>query len=77
MLPDPLHPAVVHFPMVFVVLLPIFAAVALWLIHRGRDARRSWALPLLLSVALALSAYMALQTFDTFDVTSKKFPSSI
>jgi hypothetical protein len=62
MLPNPLHPAVVHFPMVFVVLLPIFAGAALWLIHRGRDARKIWAMPLLLSVALALSAYMALQT---------------
>jgi uncharacterized membrane protein len=62
MLPDPLHPAVVHFPLVLVVLLPIFAAGALWVIRRGANARRSWALPLMLSAALSLSAYLALQT---------------
>lgn len=62
MLPNPLHPAVVHFPMVLVVLLPIFAAGALWVIRRGSHARRSWAIPLLLSAALAGSAYLALQT---------------
>lgn len=62
MLPNPLHPAVVHFPLVLVILLPIFAAGALWVIHRGGHVRRSWAIPLLLSAALAGSAYLALQT---------------
>ena len=62
MLPNPLHPAVVHFPLVLVVLLPFFAATALWVIRRGGNARRSWAIPLVLSAALAFSAYMALQT---------------
>lgn len=62
MLPNPLHPAVVHFPLVLVVLLPIFAAGALWVIGRGARARHSWVIPLLLSAALAGSAYMALQT---------------
>lgn len=62
MLPDPLHPAVVHFPIVLVVLLPIAALVALWAIHRGRPARWTWAVPLSLSAALALSAWVALQT---------------
>jgi uncharacterized membrane protein len=62
MLPDPLHPAVVHFPLVLVVLLPFFAAGALWVIRRGGDPRRTWAIPFLLSAVLAFSAYMALQT---------------
>jgi uncharacterized membrane protein len=62
MLPEPLHPAVVHFPMVLVVLLPIAALLALWAIRRGRPARWTWAVPLGLSAALALSAWVALQT---------------
>lgn len=65
MLPDPLHPAVVHFPMVLVVLLPIAALVALWAIRRGGSARWSWAVPLGLSAALALSAWVALQTGES------------
>lgn len=62
MLPEPLHPAVVHFPMVLVVLLPIAALVAIWAIRRGGSARWSWAVPLGLAAALTLSAWVALQT---------------
>lgn len=62
MLPEPLHPAVVHFPIVLAVLLPIFAAGALWAIHRGMDARKAWALPLALAAGLSLSAFVALRT---------------
>jgi uncharacterized membrane protein len=62
MLPNPLHPAVVHFPIVLVVVLPLFAAGALWVIRRGGHPLRSWAIPVALSAALTLSAYLALQT---------------
>lgn len=62
MLPDPLHPAVVHFPLVLVFLLPLFAAGAGWAIRRGAAPRRTWAIPLLIAAMLAGSAYVALQT---------------
>ena len=62
MLPDPLHPAVVHFPLVLSVLLPIVAAAAVWIIRRGADSRRSWAAPVILAAALAGSAFVALRT---------------
>ena len=62
MLPNPLHPAVVHFPVVLAFLLPIFAAYALWTIRRGGTARRAWAIPLGLSAALALSSWVAVET---------------
>jgi uncharacterized membrane protein len=58
----PLHPLVVHFPIVLVVLLPIFAAVALWAIRRGTTPARAWLAPLALAGALTLSAYVAQQT---------------
>ena len=45
MLPDPLHPAVVHFPIVLMVLLPFVAASALWAIRRGARPVRAWAVP--------------------------------
>ncbi|MBV9880695.1 MAG: hypothetical protein JO180_09375 [Gemmatirosa sp.] len=67
MLPDPLHPAIVHFPVVLAVLLPIFAAGSLWAIRRGTTPRRAWAVPVALSVALALSAWVAVQTGQAQD----------
>ena len=62
MIPNPLHPAVVHFPIVFVVVLPFIAAGALWAIRRGANARRAWLAPLVLAAGLAASAFVAVQS---------------
>jgi uncharacterized membrane protein len=62
MLPNPLHPAVVHFPLVFAVLLPISAALALWAIRRGIRPLRAWAVPVALAVGLTASGWVALET---------------
>jgi hypothetical protein len=62
MLPDPLHPAVVHFPVVLAFLLPLFAVGALWAIRRGARPRRAWAIPLALAAALAMSAWASVET---------------
>src|SRR5688500_15760950 len=62
MLPSPLHPAVVHFPIVFAVLLPIAALFALWVIRRGAAPLRAWAFPLAIAVGLTGSAWVAIQT---------------
>jgi uncharacterized membrane protein len=61
-IPEPLHPAVVHFPIVLAFLLPIFALGALWAIRRGVGPSRAWALPVALAAALAASAWVALET---------------
>ena len=58
----PLHPLVVHFPIVLAVLLPISALVALLLVRRGTTARRAWAVPLAVAAALSVSAFAATQT---------------
>ncbi|HET7565530.1 MAG TPA: DUF2231 domain-containing protein [Gemmatimonadaceae bacterium] len=62
MLPNPLHPAIVHFPIVLAFLLPIFALGALWAIRRGARFRRAWLVPVALSAALVLSSWVAVQT---------------
>jgi len=61
-LPDPLHPAVVHFPIVFMAFLPLAAIGALWALHRGASPIRAWIAPVALAGALTLSAWAALQT---------------
>ena len=42
MLPDPLHPAVVHFPIVLMFLLPLAALAALWYGRRHPEGRAAW-----------------------------------
>ena len=58
----PLHPLVVHFPIVLVVLLPVSVFVALWAVRKGATARRVWYLPLAFAAALTLSSWIAVQT---------------
>ena len=62
MFPSPLHPAVVHFPLVFAVLLPVVVLAALLAIRRGTRPLRAWAFPLAISVALTASGWVALET---------------
>jgi uncharacterized membrane protein len=59
MLPNPLHPAIVHFPIVLAFQLPIFALGALWAIRHGARFRRAWLVPVALSAALVLSSWVA------------------
>ncbi len=62
MLPDPLHPAVVHLPIALAVLVPGFALVMTFLIHRNLLPARSWALVVLLQIGLVGSGWLALET---------------
>jgi len=62
MLPQPLHPAVVHFPVVLVILLPVVALAAVIAIRRGAGVRSAWLPVLALSAALVASSWAAVQT---------------
>ena len=62
MLPDPLHPAMVHFPIVLMILLPVVAGVALWAIRRGARPTTAWLVPLAFAAALSLSAWLSVET---------------
>lgn len=62
MIPNPLHPAVVHFPIVFVFMLPLFAVGALWAIRRGTPPRRAWLVVVAAAGLLSASAWLAVQT---------------
>lgn len=65
-MPSPLHPAIVHFPIVLAFLLPV-AAVASLIVARRDSAessrpRSSWALVATLAVFLSVSAWVAVET---------------
>lgn len=62
MIPDPLHPAVVHLPMAIVVLLPLAALAALLAIRRGASSRAAWLPIAFLAVLLAGSTWVATET---------------
>jgi hypothetical protein len=62
LVPSPLHPAIVHFPIVFMILLPMAAIGALWAIRRGAAPLKAWLFPVGIAVALAASAWLARET---------------
>jgi len=62
MLPEPLHPAVVHFPIVLAVLLPLTVVGALIAIRKGSPLRRTWLVPVGLALALTASAWASVET---------------
>jgi uncharacterized membrane protein len=61
-LPNPLHPAIVHFPIVLMFLLPISAAAALWAIRRGASVTRMWAIPVIVAAALTGASWLSVET---------------
>lgn len=63
MLPDPLHPAVVHFPLVLMFILPLVAFGAWWVIHDG-GRLRTWGWAVLAAAALTGSAWVAHEAGD-------------
>ncbi|MDH3521503.1 MAG: hypothetical protein OEM49_13690 [Myxococcales bacterium] len=62
MLPDPLHPAVVHLPVALAMLMPLLAILALLSIRRGLLPVRTWAGIVLLQALLVGSAWLSLET---------------
>jgi uncharacterized membrane protein len=62
MLPDPLHPAVVHFPIVLAIILPVIAIAALVVITRGRPVRPLWLVVVLFAGAVTASAWASVET---------------
>lgn len=61
----PMHPLVVHFPIVLAVLLPISVVIALVVIRKGATPRRVWPVPVAVAAALTLSAWVATQTGES------------
>jgi uncharacterized membrane protein len=62
LMPYPLHPAVVHFPIVLAVLLPFIAAAGLYATLRKGSIRAVWAPVVAFALLLTASAWVALET---------------
>jgi uncharacterized membrane protein len=62
MVPYPLHPAIVHFPIVLAVLLPCAGVYALLAIRRGSSPATAWLPVVGLAVLLAATSWLAVET---------------
>lgn len=62
MLPDPIHPAIVHLPVALAVLLPLMIGGAFLLARRGMAIRSLWIGVAAAAALLAGSAWLAVET---------------
>lgn len=62
MLPDPLHPAVVHLPIALAVLLPAFVLLGVVAIHARWVPARAWLVVVVLQGLLVGAGWAALET---------------
>lgn len=62
MILDPLHPLVVHFPIVLVVVLPILAVFLALRARRAAKPMRTWSVAAVLAAALFVSSFVAVRT---------------
>ena len=58
----PLHPVVVHLPLVIALLVPALAAGLTWASFRGRAGRRAWAIALALQAIVTGTALLAMRS---------------
>jgi hypothetical protein len=72
MIPDPLHPAIVHFPIVLMFVLPVAILLGWAAIRRGAPVRWAWLGPLVVSAAIAASAWAALETGEDQEDRAEK-----
>jgi len=77
MLPQPLHPAVVHFPIVLTLLMPLVAAGAWLAVRRGARPARMWALVAGTALLLFASTFVAQRTGEAEEeVVERVVPES-
>lgn len=62
MLPDPLHPALVHLPVALALLIPLVAATVAVAVRAGALPRPAWVGVLALQVLLVGSGWMAMES---------------
>lgn len=61
-MPHPLHPAVVHFPLVLAVLFPFVAGIALYASRRSGAGRGPWLTLAAMTLLLVGSAWLSVET---------------
>ena len=68
----PLHPLIVHIPLVLAGLVPIVAGFLAWQAWRGRAGRKSWLVALALQAVIVIGALVAVDTGGDEAGTARK-----
>lgn len=72
MLPEPLHPAIVHLPIALAVILPLFGLASLWAIRSGWLPLRAWSAVVVLAALLVAGSWAALETGEHEEETVER-----
>lgn len=73
MIPDPLHPAIVHFPIVLMFVAPLVAGWAIWRMRMPESGARVWLVVPVLLAAVAVSSFVAVRTGEDGEDFAEQF----
>lgn len=71
----PVHPLVVHFPIVLTFILPILIVIFAYMIKINKATPKSWLIIIGLQLAVVISGYISLETGETEEHTVEKVVS--
>lgn len=71
----PLHPLIVHFPIVLTFVMPILVIVFAWMIKNNKMSPKGWLLIIGLQLAVVITGYISLETGETEEHTVEKVVS--
>lgn len=71
----PVHPLIVHFPIVLTFILPILIIVFAYLIKNNKATPKSWLIIIGLQLAVVVTGYISLETGETEEHTVEKVVS--
>lgn len=72
-MPDPLHPALVHFPIVLALLSPVIAGTLLWAIHAKKLPATAWLGVVLLQLCVAGSGWLSAEAGEEEEERVERF----
>lgn len=68
----PLHPSIVHIPIVLTFIMPILILAFAWMVKTNKMAPKGWLLIVGLQLAVVISGYVSLETGETEEHTVEK-----
>src|SRR6476469_5199266 len=71
----PLHPSIVHIPIVLTFLMPVLILSFAWMIKTNKMAPKGWLLIVGLQLAVVISGYVSLETGENEEHTVEKVVS--
>lgn len=71
----PLHPSIVHLPIVLTFIMPVLVVVFAWMIKNNKMSPKGWILIMGLQLAVVITGYVSLETGETEEEPVSKIVS--